>query len=1285
MEEKEGEKRNLEEENRRLAEEVAALRQDKALLESKCSMQRDLLQSVGQAVITTDLAGTIKFWNKAAEEMYGWTESEALGQDVTSITPSKATKQQAAEIFANLAAGQIWAGEFEVQRRDGTTFPAYVTDRPILNEKRELIGVIGVSIDITKLKEAEKKVRELKASLEREVLVRTQQLRQEIALHTRAQQELQRYTCMVEQQSKELGTMVENLEESRLMVAAANRAKGEFMRMISHELRTPINGVLGMAELLLGSQPGEAQRSYVEAVRGSGESLLRIINEILTFTKNEATPMSVDNSVFYLRDCIEGTVELMTTKAISKRLELLCWIDPSCPALVYGDASRLRQCLLNLLSNAVKFTDKGEVLVIVESRQLDNEETQKWLRARGRRSSCNGSHGSMLRWSDAGNPVDSWRLYDLSLSVIDSGVGISEDKLGVVFELFSQVDMSNTRRHDGLGLGLASCQQQCQMMGAKVRIGHTKPGEGSTFLIMLTMPGHGNIMAPPCEPASKTTPESSIPGTVPVFPVTVLPGPSAALENTVNALENTVNAGERGSALDEDMAGAGEELGPGLVPGVAELPSLHDDIMELDPALTPSRDPGALFPSIPSPRLNDTMPLTPLPGGSVPTLSPMLEEGAASLPPSENVSAAATPLGTPEARGKDPTDPAALNREGAALNSDAAALNSQVAALKRDLRAAVNNGASAALNSGVDRGLVGRSTAASTRDRDAFGSADQLLGVPPAPLAPCNQEAWSHPEGVSMEGSLRTLPDVAPLAGMRVIVVMSNERARRVTANLVAALRMHPVLPASAAEALELLGPDMPTVPRPQEGDHLRTGLLMDRSDTSNSVDSKEHQPGSNPADIRFLLVDVDLEDMPVDLFLDAVKKKTRKGMHIVLHGLVTGRTSQLWSARLLLRHTMVSKPLFLHSLAAALLAAITPAMPATATSAYKAPPCGASAEAAPCEPPSALKCPDSNLETDDGTMPLPLQEGQGSQGPHNGSRKRSRGVAGRQGGSGSRGGHGEDETAAVSQRCGAHHSGASAVDGGHVSGDGIPCGNRCEGRADSEDRRVDHMGKRRDSCESISPGTARAEKYHQWDGGAGLNGAMDVADDSQPSRASSEPARVPEHGRAHPCCRFHDLHRVDYADLSTMVTLCPLRAMVVDDNLVNAKVASFMLHKMGYNPVVKYNGLEAVESVRCGESFDVIFMDIQMPVMDGLEATRIILSETADCHLRRCSASGSSSSHPARLHAPVVYAVTATTEPEENCIAAGMSGVIPKPINLLTVAKVMAQVYHELYAISQA
>ncbi|MDQ0473778.1 response regulator [Labrys wisconsinensis] len=339
--------------------------------------------------------------------------------------------------------------------------------------------------------------------------------------------------------------------QARDAAEAANRAKSQFLATVTHEIRTPMGGILGMADLLIDTRLTPDQATYARAIKSSGEALLSLIDEILDFSKIEAGRLDLDEKPFILASLIEDAAELLAPRAHAKGIEIAAAVAADLPMRVRGDAGRLKQVLLNLAGNAIKFTEAGGVIV-------------RAVRQGG----------------------------DVAFSVEDTGIGIAPEKLGVIFREFEQAESGSTRRFGGTGLGLAISQRLVERMGGRIGV-ESRPGAGSTFRFALALPpADGEIAAGAAAGGRRVLVASPSPIVGPAltamlagsgFPVTVATDAARAAELVAAEPFGTVLA-DRSFGLEATAALAARGLAAGRRVVALVTPAERPDLARLTAA-----------------------------------------------------------------------------------------------------------------------------------------------------------------------------------------------------------------------------------------------------------------------------------------------------------------------------------------------------------------------------------------------------------------------------------------------------------------------------------------------------------------------------------------------------------------------------------------------------------------------------------------------------------------------------------------------------------------------------
>lgn len=379
--------------------------------------QREVIRNLSEAmeqshsaIMIVDLEGIVEYANRGLCQQLGYARRELLGRSWRELGLAPAPDTVHAEVMAVVRSGRPWEGEWCNQRKDGSTYPVRGVVTPVRNRDGSLACHVVVLDDVTDTKRREAELR-----------------------------------------------------EARDRAEAGDRAKGHFLATMSHEVRTPLNGIVGFTSLLLETPLSAEQRDYVQTIRMSTEALIQLTGDILDFARIESGKLKLEPLPCDPRECIEDALDLLAAKAAEKHVELLHSVARDVPAAVLTDGGRLRQVLVNLVGNAVKFTEKGEVTAGVRLLPPEHPETLAAIAARGAREGV------------------------LEFSVRDTGIGIDPSQHPRLFKPFSQVDDSTTRRYSGTGLGLAISRNLVRLMGGDITVA-SEPGRGSEFRFTISAP-----------------------------------------------------------------------------------------------------------------------------------------------------------------------------------------------------------------------------------------------------------------------------------------------------------------------------------------------------------------------------------------------------------------------------------------------------------------------------------------------------------------------------------------------------------------------------------------------------------------------------------------------------------------------------------------------------------------------------------------------------------------------------------------------------------------------------
>jgi Cu+-exporting ATPase len=411
----------VQERTRHLHREIAERRLAEESLRLSEARYRVLIERAPEAILVYDATSNrVVDANPNAERLFGTDHEELLANGVLPYyLQEQPDGLPCSESFFAYVRQAVAGQEVVVDRHIRTAGgqERWCEVRLVALPSADHTLIRATYLDTTARKRAEDQVSQLNADLERRVLERT----------------------------RDLATANQDLALATRAAEAATRAKSDFLANMSHEIRTPMNAIIGMTQLALQTHLNGRQRDYLGKVKNASDSLLAIINDILDFSKIEAGKLELEDKEFLLKDVLDQVISLVAAKAADKRLEFLLDCAPDVPRGLVGDALRLGQVLTNLCSNAVKFTDsEGIVLISVRLQQA----------AEGR--------------------------VELRFSVRDSGIGMTGEQTRQLFQPFTQVDASSTRRFQGTGLGLAISRHLVELMGGSIWV-DSKPGEGSEF------------------------------------------------------------------------------------------------------------------------------------------------------------------------------------------------------------------------------------------------------------------------------------------------------------------------------------------------------------------------------------------------------------------------------------------------------------------------------------------------------------------------------------------------------------------------------------------------------------------------------------------------------------------------------------------------------------------------------------------------------------------------------------------------------------------------------------
>ena len=367
---------------------------------------RELFENANDVIFLHDLKGIVLAVNRAAEYLTGYTRNEVIGRSFADLVAPEARNQMQDSISAHLGGSAAQHYELPILSRFGTRRYLEVSSR-IIYRRGHPIGIQGIGRDITERKLAQQRLME---------------------------------------SAQQLQIKNEELSTALALAREATQLKEQFLANTSHELRTPMNGIMGMVNLLRNTDLTEDQLEYADAISQCANDLLTIINDLLDLSQIEAGRFSLNEESFDLRDSVRSVVKLLRIRANAKALPLEYEIDPLLPPHIMGDSVRFRQILTNLIANAIKFTGEGAIQAVLKLVDPDSRVCPR-----------------------------------MRVEVIDSGIGVEESVRERIFEAFFQADGTTRRRYGGTGLGLTISKQLVEIMGGEIGTYNNAGARGATF------------------------------------------------------------------------------------------------------------------------------------------------------------------------------------------------------------------------------------------------------------------------------------------------------------------------------------------------------------------------------------------------------------------------------------------------------------------------------------------------------------------------------------------------------------------------------------------------------------------------------------------------------------------------------------------------------------------------------------------------------------------------------------------------------------------------------------